>query len=90
MFLEPFVDFRTEEAEGLSTHVMRDVVVVGPGVDGTLRRVSGKVFAQFLHIHPRRESAIGGKVFSQGLQGPDFFEKRGNRRGQVVEGDSFF
>ena len=50
----------------------------------------GQVLAQFINIHPRRESAIGGVILRQGAQFPDFLEQCGNRLGQVVECNGFF
>ena len=50
----------------------------------TLRRLP------FLHIHPGREAAIGGKVFGQGLKFLDLVEQGGNRLWQVVKRDSLF
>lgn len=52
--------------------------------------MSGKVFAQFLYIHPRREAAIGGKIFSQGLELLDLVKQGGNCLGKIVKRDSLF
>ena len=51
-FCQPFVNFRTVEAQGFSAVMVRDAVVGTPGVNGTYGCVSGKVRNSFSHVHP--------------------------------------